>query len=179
MAGAEEHGFDTVELNNTDSPVYEQLTQALLESISEEYIDSGASVVALYSGFEVGTIDSLSVIRLDEHLGAFAIEAKKIHAHEVMSKPLELSALASVAALTASALPEREHNPGLYESLLILLENLDDRAIWPAVLVKWELGSLADAEVSAVKNRLKDLAISVRALSAASSCVGPAPIPVI
>ena len=73
MAGAEEHGFDTVELSLPDSPVYEQLTQALLESISEEYIEPGASVVALYSGFEVDTIDSLSVVRLDEHLGRLTV----------------------------------------------------------------------------------------------------------
>ena len=69
LADAEEAGFDTIELNIPDSPVYERLTQSLLESVADEMLNPGACVVALYSGFEAGTIDSLSVIRLDEHLG--------------------------------------------------------------------------------------------------------------
>ena len=73
LEGAEEAGFDTVELNIPDSPVYERLTQALLESIADDVLAPGACVVALYSGFEVGTIDSLSVIRLDEHLGRLTV----------------------------------------------------------------------------------------------------------
>lgn len=73
LIGAEEAGFDTVELNIPDSPVYERLTQAILESVADDVLTPGACVVALYSGFEVGTIDSLSVIRLDEHLGRLTV----------------------------------------------------------------------------------------------------------
>ena len=73
LAGAEDAGFDTVELNIPDSPVYERLTQALLESVADDLLTPGAEVVALYSGFEVGTIDSISVIRLDEHLGRLTV----------------------------------------------------------------------------------------------------------
>jgi len=73
LSGAEEAGFDTVELDMFDRPVYEQLTQALLESVADDLLASGAGVVALYSGFEVDTIDSMSVIRLDEHLGRLTI----------------------------------------------------------------------------------------------------------
>lgn len=73
LAKAEEHGFDTVELTIPNSPVYERLTQALLESVADDYLSPGACVVALYSGFEVGTIDSISVIRLDEHLGRLTV----------------------------------------------------------------------------------------------------------
>ena len=73
LAGAEEAGFDTVKLNIPDSPVYESLTQSLLESVAEDLIAPGACVVALYSGFETGTIDSLSVIRLGEHLGRLTV----------------------------------------------------------------------------------------------------------
>ena len=71
--GAEEAGFDTIELNIPDSPVYELLTQTLLESVAEELLSPGACVVALYSGFETGKIDSISVIRLDEHLGRLTV----------------------------------------------------------------------------------------------------------
>jgi len=73
LTGAEEAGFDTVELNMHDRPVYEQLTQALLESVADDLLAPGAGVVALYSGFEVDTIDSISVIRLDEHLGRLTV----------------------------------------------------------------------------------------------------------
>jgi DNA integrity scanning protein DisA with diadenylate cyclase activity len=73
LHGAEEAGFDTVALNIPDSPVYERLTQALLEGVADDLLTPGACVVALYSGFEIGIIDSLSVIRLDEHLGRLTV----------------------------------------------------------------------------------------------------------
>lgn len=73
LAGAEDAGFDTVELNIPDSPVYERLTQALLESVADDLLTPGAGVIALYSGFEIGTIDSISIIRLDEHLGRLTV----------------------------------------------------------------------------------------------------------
>ena len=69
LEGAKEAGFDTIQLSAIDSPVYEQLTRALLESVADDLLNPAACVVALYSGFEAGVIDSYSVIRLDEHLG--------------------------------------------------------------------------------------------------------------
>ena len=73
LEGAAEHGFDVVPLSMPDSPVYDRLTQALLESVADDFLAPGARVVALYSGFEAGRIDSLSVIRLDEHLGRLTV----------------------------------------------------------------------------------------------------------
>jgi DNA integrity scanning protein DisA with diadenylate cyclase activity len=52
-----------------EAPVYDKLTQALLGAVANEQLAPGADVVAIYSGFEAGKIDSLSYIRLDEHLG--------------------------------------------------------------------------------------------------------------
>jgi diadenylate cyclase len=69
LEGAAEAGFDVIQLAVIDSPVYEQLTRALLESVADDVLNPAACVVALYSGFEAGVIDSLSVVRLDEHLG--------------------------------------------------------------------------------------------------------------
>ncbi|MDZ4820372.1 MAG: DNA integrity scanning protein DisA nucleotide-binding domain protein [Planctomycetota bacterium] len=66
--GAKEAGFTTVLLSMADSPVYEKLTQALLECVADEVLAPGSRVVALYSGFESGTVDSMSVINLGEHL---------------------------------------------------------------------------------------------------------------
>jgi DNA integrity scanning protein DisA with diadenylate cyclase activity len=69
LDGAAEAGFPLVVLNMAESPVHEKLTQALLESVADDILAAGAKVIAIYSGFEAETIDSISVIHLDEHLG--------------------------------------------------------------------------------------------------------------
>ena len=69
LDGAAEAGFPHVILNMAESPVHEKLTQALLESVADDILAPGARVVAIYSGFEADTIDSISVVHLDEHLG--------------------------------------------------------------------------------------------------------------
>ena len=69
VEGAGASGIPSVLLNMPEAPIYEKLTQALLESVADEILTPGARVVALYSGFEAGEPDSVSVIRLDEHLG--------------------------------------------------------------------------------------------------------------
>ncbi|RPI84840.1 MAG: hypothetical protein EHM42_07195, partial [Planctomycetaceae bacterium] len=46
----------------------QQLSQALLEAIADELLQSGDKVVALYPGFELHEVDTLSVISLGEHL---------------------------------------------------------------------------------------------------------------
>lgn len=69
IEGATETGLPTVLLNSPDAPMHEKLTQAMLESVADELLASGARVVAVYSGFEPGVIDSISVIHLGEHLG--------------------------------------------------------------------------------------------------------------
>ncbi|MBC8873848.1 MAG: DNA integrity scanning protein DisA nucleotide-binding domain protein [Planctomycetes bacterium] len=69
LEGAVEHGLATVVIEKEDAPVFEKLTQALLESVAEEILLPGAEVIAVYSGFEAGKIDSVSYIHLEEHLG--------------------------------------------------------------------------------------------------------------
>ena len=69
LARADEAGLATIVLNMADSPVIEKLTQALLTGVAREVLSPGARVVVVYSGFEVNTIDSISFIELDEHLG--------------------------------------------------------------------------------------------------------------
>jgi len=68
IEGAADAGFATVLLKMPGAPVYEKLTQALLESVADDVLAPGAQVVSVYSGFEPGVIDSISVIRLGEHL---------------------------------------------------------------------------------------------------------------
>lgn len=68
LDGAKESGLETIHLDMPDSPVYERLTQLVLEAVADDMLTPGSSVVALYSGFDAAAVDSLSVINLDEHL---------------------------------------------------------------------------------------------------------------
>ncbi len=62
-------GLSTVVLKMPEAPVHEKLTQAILEAVADDILASGAQVVAVYSGFEAGAVDSISLIHLGEHLG--------------------------------------------------------------------------------------------------------------
>ncbi len=73
LEGATEHGLATVVIEREDAPVFEKLTQILLESIADEILMPGAEVIAVYSGFEPGKIDSVSYIRLADHLGRLTV----------------------------------------------------------------------------------------------------------
>jgi DNA integrity scanning protein DisA with diadenylate cyclase activity len=68
LAGAKEAGLQIVQLSVAGIPVYERLTRALLEAVADDILAPGCTVVALYSGFEAGHLDTMSVIDLGEHL---------------------------------------------------------------------------------------------------------------
>ena len=68
LTGAKEAGLEALCLDMPDNPVYEKLTQAVLEAVADDILAPGSAVVALYSSFDADSIDSLSVIHLDEHL---------------------------------------------------------------------------------------------------------------
>jgi len=69
LDGAKEAGLLPIALQMPGAPVYERLTQTLIEAVADEFIVPNSSVVAVYSCFEPGKIDSLSFVRLHEHLG--------------------------------------------------------------------------------------------------------------
>jgi diadenylate cyclase len=68
IEGAVERKLTSVLLDTTASSVYEQLSQTLLKAVAEDLLPARATVVALYSSFETTLIDSMSIIRLGEHL---------------------------------------------------------------------------------------------------------------
>ncbi len=68
LEGAKEAGLETVVLDMPPSPVYDRLTQAVLEAVADDILAPGSCVVALYSGFEADAVDSVSIINLGEHL---------------------------------------------------------------------------------------------------------------
>jgi hypothetical protein len=73
LAGAVDHGMKQVTLDVAGLPVHERLAQALLECVAAEMVAPEAQVVAVYSGFAAGTIDSVSLLRLAEHLGQLTV----------------------------------------------------------------------------------------------------------
>jgi len=68
LAGADEAGLKSVAIGKSENPIYERLTQAVLEAVADDLFEPGSQVIALYAGFDADTVDSISVINLDEHL---------------------------------------------------------------------------------------------------------------
>ncbi len=63
-----EDGVFLVPLNEEPQTRQAQLSQALLEAIADDLVQTGDRVVAIYSGFERENLDTLSLINLSEHL---------------------------------------------------------------------------------------------------------------
>jgi len=66
--------------------------------------------------------------RLDEHLGAFAIEPLSLRAGRLMESALALAGIAYLGAL-ARLLPERDPHEAVYETLTLIVDRLDDEAL--------------------------------------------------
>jgi DNA repair protein RecO (recombination protein O) len=81
--------------------------------------------------------------RIADNLGHFSLELRKGYAAEVLDDAAALAGLTSIAAL-ARLLPERDPHPSLFEITLFVLGYLDDREVWPALLVRWELALLEE-----------------------------------
>ena len=69
----EQPGLTVIDIDPGPTPTQERMSLALLQAVADEKLRTGADVVALYNGIEIGTdkpehIDSLSVIHLGEHL---------------------------------------------------------------------------------------------------------------
>jgi len=69
IESAQQFGLATVLLEMREASIYDRLSQAILESVADEFIVSGGSVVAVYSGFDNDAIDSISIFKLGERLG--------------------------------------------------------------------------------------------------------------
>jgi DNA repair protein RecO (recombination protein O) len=81
--------------------------------------------------------------RLEEQLGTFTLEALELKAGAIMEEPFRLAGLATLSGL-AQVLPEREPHPRVYGALRVVLEAMEDDNVWPALLVRWELGLLEE-----------------------------------
>ncbi len=82
--------------------------------------------------------------RLEDHLGAFQVEAEDLSAGHLMEDRLALSGLNAACAMASLCLPERERHPAVYDAFEVLISALEDPDLWPAIYVRWEAGLLAD-----------------------------------
>ena len=79
--------------------------------------------------------------RLEDHLGTYQLEPLSLKAGFILAHPLQLAGLTTLMAL-AQLLPEREPHPRLYHAAHVVLAAFEDDAVWPALLVRWEMGLL-------------------------------------
>jgi len=98
---------------------------------SQPLLQTGNSVRAEWKG------------RLAESLGHFSLELVEARAANVMHDRLALAGLSAACATALACLPERENQAQAYSVMLILLENLENPEVWPALMARWELGLLA------------------------------------
>jgi len=68
LEGAAEAGLKPLALNKETAPLLERLQHALLEAAADELIRINGEIVALYSGFQAGRLDSISHLKLDERM---------------------------------------------------------------------------------------------------------------
>jgi DNA integrity scanning protein DisA with diadenylate cyclase activity len=61
-------GLTPVEVEPSDAAITERITLALIEAVANDLLSAGDRVAVAYSGFEAETLDSMTVIRLGEHL---------------------------------------------------------------------------------------------------------------
>ena len=79
--------------------------------------------------------------RLEEHLGSFTIEPVSMNAALVMDDAMRLAGLTTLTALCA-LLPDREPHADIYDATRLILANIENDDVWPALLVRWEAGLL-------------------------------------
>ena len=71
-------GLKAIELEPTEAAIAERISLALIEAVANDQLKAGVRIVVVYSGFEAEAIDSMSVIRLGEHL-------ERLSAHDLQA----------------------------------------------------------------------------------------------
>ncbi len=82
--------------------------------------------------------------RVADQLGSARLEGEGEGASALFDDPLALAGLAAEAAVVAGALPEREPHDGAFFAMEALVAALAQPEIWPAVLVRFEMGLLQE-----------------------------------
>lgn len=97
------------------------------------HYDAGNTVALSWSG------------RLDDQLGRFDVaEPRKERASRLLDDPAALSAVSAITAMLRASMNEGDAaGSNLYEATVLLLDELGNTDIWPALYVRWELGLLS------------------------------------
>ncbi len=123
-------------------------------------------------------LDVIWRARLDEHLGTFQVEPLELHAARLFDSACAVFGLQTLAA-HLRLLPERDPHAGLYETLMLLIEHLDEPASAGELIVRFELlvleelGFGLDLSRCAATGRREDLVyVSPRSGRAVSRSAG-------
>ena len=81
--------------------------------------------------------------RLDEHLGAYAVEPLALRAGRLIASGLALSGIVYLGSLLR-LLPERDPHESLFEALELIADRLDDPDLAPALVARFEAQVLAE-----------------------------------
>src|SRR5436305_13422960 len=100
----------------------------------------GRLAAAMQPGNSVGLVWRA---RLDEHLGAYAVEPLALRAGRFLPSALALAGINLIGALLR-LLPERDPHERLFEELVEMVEALDDVARAPALLARFEARMLEE-----------------------------------
>ncbi len=96
--------------------------------------------------FEPGnTVSVTYMARTDEQLGRFdAAEVNRERATRLLDDASALAAIGAITSILRGALNENDAaTSAVFEATEVLLDQLDQRDIWPALYARWELGLLA------------------------------------
>ena len=104
----------------------------------------GGRSVRLKAALQPGnTLGLVWRARLDEHLGAFTVEPIVMRAARIMESALALAGVNYLGAL-ARLLPERDPHEAVYDALALIAERLDDAALAPPLVARFEAQILAE-----------------------------------
>jgi len=96
--------------------------------------------------YEAGNTVALSWSgRLDDQLGRFDVaESRRERASRLLDDPAALAAVSAITALLRASMNEGDAaGSSLYEATILLLDELPNPGVWPALYVRWELGLLS------------------------------------
>ncbi len=82
--------------------------------------------------------------RLSEHLGALSVDGDVLRAGDFIDDAARVDGVLAACGVAQLCLPEREPHPAVFEGLEAVLAGMAATPDWPALLVKWEAGLLAD-----------------------------------
>jgi diadenylate cyclase len=68
MESIRKAGLEPIEVEPSEAAIAERISLALIEAVANDQLKAGVRVVVVYSGFEAEALDSLTVVRLGEHL---------------------------------------------------------------------------------------------------------------